>query len=733
MAGHHPARGFQLTKNDQVKAEEWLSAELNRVWLIAERSLRALQKAQVRPQSGHPTLAEVEAVLTARRVARRGAGAANQVESEEEINAAITEIEKELPALRREAPLGRLVTQLGLRPLEVEVIAAVIAPQLEAPLATLYSALRGPNTTRRGTDLALLAQMFRLKRTERITLLDAIDGERPLVKWRLLEVLAQSGDSSVAHQALRPSFRLLNLLCGRGEVDPVLARSTQILSAEAKHDDLVLNDTVRENVTEACRAAAAMGENMPWLILWGAAGSGKKTLAARIAAHARRSVVAFDPSAIDKGTFNELFDRAQTEALIRGAMLFVGPLVAELEADGAHHLVQRLKVFPGMVAIGLDRMSPPRIAADVSALEIEVEIPSQANRLALWDKHLPEEHRGDDVELDFIAKSFSLVPGEIIGIAAETIALAGAEGDRVSHLDLRSGVDRRLRTELGELATRITPVVRWRDLVLPPHEMARVREFISRKKNRDLVYRSWGYGRRVGGYGQGLTALFSGPPGTGKTMLAGLIAKELDLDLYKVDLAQVVSKWVGETEKQLAKVFDQAERAHAVLLFDEADSLFAKRTEVKTSNDRYGNLAVNYLLQRLETYEGVAVLTTNKDAQLDDALQRRLTLHLRLEIPGEPERERLWRTFLPEEAPITGELDFSELASSFELSGGYIKNAAVRAAFLAADRGVSIDMGLFKLAAGLELEDMGRVVMRGDETFASELVDVDPGFDFTDT
>jgi SpoVK/Ycf46/Vps4 family AAA+-type ATPase len=270
-------------------------------------------------------------------------------------------------------------------------------------------------------------------------------------------------------------------------------------------------------------------------------------------------------------------------------------------------------------------------------------------------------------------------------------------------------VTRRLRNDLGEMAQPITVTTTWADLVLPQEDMDRIQEFIARRKYADKVYNEWGYGQRIG-YGKGLIALFSGPPGTGKTMLAGLIAQALDLDLFQVDLANVVSKWVGETEKQLAKVFDQAERAHAVLLFDEADSLFAKRTEVKSSNDRYGNMATNYLLQRLEQYTGVAVLTTNKDASLDEALQRRLTLHLYLDIPDTDERERLWRSFMPERAPVSRDVDLRTLALEFELSGGYIKNAAVRAAFLAASHDAPISMELLRLASALEMEDMGRVV-----------------------
>ena len=261
------------------------------------------------------------------------------------------------------------------------------------------------------------------------------------------------------------------------------------------------------------------------------------------------------------------------------------------------------------------------------------------------------------------------------------------------------------------MARRIHVSANWSDLVLGQEATDRIKEFIGRSKHAHRVFSEWGFGQRLG-YGKGMIALFSGPPGTGKTMLAGIISKELDLDVYQVDLAQVVSKWVGETEKQLGRVFDQAERAHAVLLFDEADSLFAKRTEVKSSNDRYGNLAVNYLLQRLEAYSGVVVMTTNKEASLDEALQRRLSLHLHLDIPEVEERERLWRSMLPSKAPSARNINFKALAKDYEISGGYIKNVALRAAFLAAETGIQIHMGLLRRAAALELEDMGRLVSR---------------------
>jgi len=189
-----------------------------------------------------------------------------------------------------------------------------------------------------------------------------------------------------------------------------------------------------------------------------------------------------------------------------------------------------------------------------------------------------------------------------------------------------------------------------------------------------------------------------------------LIARELGYELYQVDLSQIFSRWLGETEKALGKVFDQAERAHAVLLFDEADALFAKRTEVEDSHDRYANVAVNFLLQRLERYSGVAVLTTNKDTYLDEALRRRLNLHLQLEEPEVVERFQLWQKHLPRSVPGSDTVDIASLATDYELTGGYIKNVAVRATFLSAAENVPLSTHQIRRAAQLELEDLGRVV-----------------------
>ncbi len=704
--------------DEHQAARQWLQAETNRVWLMAEICLRHFQRGQLRPQPDHPSVAEIENILSVRRQARNG-GSTGPLDIAE-LQRALDVIELKLPELRKQAPIGRLVETLGLRPMELETLIIAMAPHVDAPLAEVFNLLRG-SPSRRGVDLALIALLHRLKRDDRIFLLDAIDPDRPLLHWRLMQIMPPESPEafgSVHYRAMLPNFDVLSVLFGRTELSPSLATYVELRTAEARLDDLSLDAGLRERVEALCSTVAAAGAQgqavksgrVPWVVLWGARGVGKREIAARAAAYAGRPVLLFNPGAGDPAALEEVLRRVQREALLRGAVLYVGPLPDPILADQGRAFVRRFESYPSIVFFGLETMQPPRLKIHRSLQEIEISLPSEPTRLELWERLVPKANRAPDVQLASLARSFKLSPGEISETAAEGVGLARLRPkQQVTHAELRGGITRRLRNELGDSARRITVTGKWKDLVLPPSDMFRVREFINRSLYAAQVFTEWGFDERIG-YGKGMIALFSGPPGTGKTMLAGMIADALDLDVYQVDLAQVVSKWVGETEKQLAKVFDQAERAHAVLLFDEADSLFAKRTEVKTSNDRYGNLAVNYLLQRLEQYSGVAVLTTNKEAALDEALQRRLTLHLHLEIPEPPEREKLWRSFMPSKLRRSKNIDFRALAEEYEMSGGYIKNVALRAAFLAAAENAPVDLTIIRRAAALELEDQGKLV-----------------------
>lgn len=255
------------------------------------------------------------------------------------------------------------------------------------------------------------------------------------------------------------------------------------------------------------------------------------------------------------------------------------------------------------------------------------------------------------------------------------------------------------RQQLDDLAQRIEPVSCWEELILPEHQKAILHQIVAHVRNRLKVCEDWGFARKSV-RGLGLSTLFAGESGTGKTMAAEVLANELHLDLYRIDLSSVVSKYIGETEKNLRKVFDAAESSGVILLFDEADALFGKRSEVRDSHDRYANIEVSYLLQRMEAYRGLAVLTTNMKAALDGAFSRRLSFVVQFPFPDQPQRELIWRRIFPSATPVE-QLDYAKLAR-LSMSGGNIRSIALNAAFLAADEGTPVGMRHLVQAAHTE-------------------------------
>ena len=288
-----------------------------------------------------------------------------------------------------------------------------------------------------------------------------------------------------------------------------------------------------------------------------------------------------------------------------------------------------------------------------------------------------------------------------------------ADGRGLESRDLYGGARAQNAAGLERLARRIEPVVAWPDLVLPRPIVGQLRELAGRARHRDLVLDEWGMGRRSS-KGRGITALFAGDSGTGKTMSAEVIAGELGLDLYVIDLSTVVDKYIGETEKNLDRVFSEADRVNGILLFDEADSIFGKRSEVKDARDRYANVEVAYLLQRMEQFDGMAILTTNLRANVDEAFVRRLDAIIDFPMPEQEDRLRIWRTNLPAGLPLAPDLDLDFLARAFKLSGGNIRNVAVGAAYRAAEAGRPISMLDLVRETEREYRKLGRLVVESE-------------------
>jgi SpoVK/Ycf46/Vps4 family AAA+-type ATPase len=356
-------------------------------------------------------------------------------------------------------------------------------------------------------------------------------------------------------------------------------------------------------------------------------------------------------------------------------------------------------------------------------VRLELVPPEAAWRAQLWKAALDGRAKtAPDVDLSILANRFQLTGGQIrdAAVTANNFALwHGAEPRSLSMADLYEACRLHSNQKLDALARKIHPKYRWDDIVLPADRVDQLRELCNHVKYRERVYGDWGFGRKLA-YCTGLSVLFSGPSGTGKTMAADIIAGELGLDLYKIDLSTVVSKYIGDTEKNLSQIFDEAESSNAVLFFDEADALFGKRSEVKDSHDRYANIETGYLLQRMEEYSGVAILASNFKRNMDEAFVRRLHFAVEFPFPNVQERRRIWEGVWPDQTPLAADLDFEVMANRFEVSGGNIRNVALAATFLAAESdGSIVRMSHLMRAIQREYQKMGKVLTEVDlGTFA---------------
>jgi len=266
---------------------------------------------------------------------------------------------------------------------------------------------------------------------------------------------------------------------------------------------------------------------------------------------------------------------------------------------------------------------------------------------------------------------------------------------------------------LSDMARKVPPHHSWDDLIVPADVQEQLREICAHMEHRATVLDEWGLAKRLA-LGRGLTALFAGDSGTGKTMAAGVMSGALGLDLYKIDLSGLVSKYIGETEKNLSGIFREAETSNAILFFDEADALFGKRSEVKDAHDRYANIETAYLLQKMEEYEGIVILATNLKMNLDEAFLRRLSFVVDFPMPEEEERTRIWRSTIPAEMPVAADVDTEFLARRFRLAGGNIRNIVLAAAFLAAGEGSEVRMEHFIRATRREYQKLGRMITAAD-------------------
>lgn len=468
--------------------------------------------------------------------------------------------------------------------------------------------------------------------------------------------------------------------------------------------------------------------------LYGPQGSGKKLQVQQLFKYIDVPVVMADMQAVpmEEAAAEKVVDSFICETILNRAALclcnFHKLLEQEDERSGEKAAARLLESVSKHVQVlfilSETEWKPLDAKIPFTMLTFSLDIPNNAERFCLWQRMTKEYKLAEGVDLAGISNKFRFTPGQIAKVLHETGLEAGLSGTGVLDEDnLYHACTLQASHKLEKKATRITPAFCWDDLIIPDDQKKLLREACNQIRYRHIVYNLWGFDKRLP-YGRGLSMLFYGPPGTGKTMGAQVMANELKLEMYRVDISQTISKYIGETEKNLREVFDEAAKTSAILFFDEADSLFGKRSEVKDAHDKYANTETSYLLQKMEEYEGITILATNLIQNFDEAYRRRLKFMINFPMPGSATRRLLWQKVFPPEIPMEDGVDFDFLAERFELSGSNIKNIAVFASFLAAAAESELTMGHLLRALKHELSKAGKVIMRQDMGGYGDLLDM---------
>jgi ATPase family associated with various cellular activities (AAA) len=582
--------------------------------------------------------------------------------SGESLNDAVHAARTVLPA---PAAIDTVAQLFGLSDFERDLLLLCAGVEMDAELARLCAGAQGQAQRGHATFGIALAALENSHWS-------ALAAAGPLRRWRLIEI-----DDAVGLTAgrLRIDERILHYLAGVNYLDPRLRPLLQAVAPPAAMAPA--QRQVCESVLAAVRAAP---KPLPIIRLQGDDEDGQSDVAAEAAAQLGlqlQRLYAEDLPA-NSAEIDALATLWQREAALLCAALLVQSRDGTVPA-AAMNFAERI----GALLFLAGREAPSLKPASVRFV---VNKPRAEEQKELWLEALGAASARLNGTLDGVAAQFRLSAHRIhaTGSALRPALAGGADND----LLWRACRDVS-RARLDDLAQRIEPAASWDDLILPEAQKNILRQIAAHARHRLTVYQHWGFATK-GARGLGISALFAGESGTGKTMAAEVLASQLHLDLYRIDLASVVSKYIGDTEKNLRRVFDAAEDSGAILLFDEADALFGKRSEVRDSHDRYANIEVSYLLQRMEAYRGLAVLTTNMKSALDVAFQRRLSFVVQFPFPDQQQRELIWRGVFPKATPVE-QLDCTKLAR-LNMSGGNIRNVALNAAFLAADEGTPVRM-----------------------------------------
>lgn len=619
---------------------------------------------------------------------------------ENELEKSQAEIRARMNASARAGEKLALVHLAGifnLSPAEVDILLIALAPELEPRYETLYAYLQN-DVTRKRPSLDLCLNLICRSGQEKIQARQLFSPDAWLLHFRLVELREESYDRSPTslRHFLKMDDTVVRFLL---EQQPQQTTTGRLIVPASSVDELESSEASRKELSNLADVLNRNGTAHAIIQLWGE-GDAPLQEAAEALSHAlQKGVLYADLSKLDA-------DAGKLGALIRDASLWDNLLVVDRgradvsegdrgKAAKAEEMLLAQVVESNLAVVIL---SPDEqfesVAGSTHLWRLHIDGPDYENRHAAWTKAL--DGALSKADLGRLADLFSFSGARVeqtVSLARARATLRDPSHPVVAMADVLVAGRDLTTPNIHRFANPIEPKYGWDDLVLPASEMKQLRAVASRLQYRNVVHRAWEFGAKLT-RGRGLGVLFTGSTGSGKTMAAEVLAHELSLRLFQIDLASVVSKYIGETETHLSLIFREAELSQSLLFFDEADALFGKRTEVSDAHDRYANIEVNYLLQRIEQYQGLVVLASNFQENIDDAFLRRLHCVVKFPFPDEQAREQIWKRQFPEKAPVAKGMDFLFLASQFKLSGGNIRNAALEAAFLAAEEAGSQPGGL---------------------------------------
>lgn len=604
-----------------------------------------------------------------------------------------------------DVPFLFLVQSFGLTALDANILLLALAPELDRRYERLYGYLQDDVSLRRPT-VNLMMNLLGTDVAGRFAVWERLLPEQPLRKHSLVHCLPDPNrhqTTFLAHH-IKVDHRLVAFLLGDGTPDERLKDAVEFVMDGAR---ICVSDSVIAPVRE-------MFPDSPIVYLRGTPGTGRRETAAALCAEYQLPLLSVDLARLSalEIPLEQSWRLAIREAYLAGAALMVRGWESCLSEEGLppQDLWDSILAYPRPVFLcGAVEWEPLDVRRERRMLRVQFPVPSYEERRHAW--HELAQAAGIRVQrerLDELASKFRFTRAQVARAFQTAADLALSRGEAVSVADLYAGAQAHAGLRLGRLAERILPRFDWDDLILPPDRLEQLQEITARARYAHIVKEQWGFGAKIAL--PGVSALFAGESGTGKTMAAEVIAKSLGLVLYKIDLSSVVSKYIGETEKNLAVIFDEAQASNAILFFDEADALFGKRSEVKDARDRYANIEIAYLLQKIESYDGVAIMATNLRQNLDEAFTRRLDFLVDFPFPDPEYRALIWQAHFPPQAPLAADVNMKDIGEAYRLAGGNIRNAAVASAYLAAADGGVITLQHIRSAVRREHQKMGRLI-----------------------